>query len=114
MGKSRCSLLQESHCRPVTYPRHKQDPLLSFINDFEPKGLQFIIDFEPEGFDPEGFESEGIQPEIHILVIFVEIVTLKFIFFGGSPASKIILNTLIILLLLIRKSTVKLPILPAL
>ena len=46
LGKSRCPLLQESHCTPVMYPRHKQNPLLSFINDFEPKGL---------------------QPEIHIL-----------------------------------------------
>ena len=39
MGKSRCPLLQELHRTPVTYPRHKQDPL-PFINDFEPKGLQ--------------------------------------------------------------------------
>ena len=33
------SLLHELHRTPVTYPRHEQDPL-SFINDFEPKGLQ--------------------------------------------------------------------------
>ena len=39
LGKIPFPLLQESHPVPVTYPRHKQDPL-SFINDLEPKGLQ--------------------------------------------------------------------------
>ena len=39
LGKIPFPLLQESHPVPVTYPRHKQDPL-SFINDLEPNGLQ--------------------------------------------------------------------------